>query len=238
MKCAIVCQARMTSIRLPGKVLSIIKNKPLLEYHLERVRASHLPVILATSTDVTDDPIATLGHKLSIPVFRGDLANVLDRYWTCAKKYALDIIIRTTGDCPLIDGHLIKTGFDVFIKKRPDYLSNTLTRTFPRGFDFEIFTQKALHAAHQHARTSFEKEHVTPYIWQTKKKAFKIQQLTRSLDASRFRVTVDTQEDFLLIKKLIEIYQAHTKQAEEIIKLLEMHPEVVQLNAQVKQKTT
>lgn len=237
MKTAIITQARMSSTRLPGKVLLKINHKTLLEYHLERVQKSEIPVIVATSTDQKDDAIFQLCEIIKVPVFRGDLNNVLSRYYDCANKFNLDIIIRVTSDCPLIDGELIVKGLAPFKKQRVDYLSNTVKRTFPRGFDFEIFTMQALTTAYQNANTTFETEHVTPFIWQNKQKQFTIQAFTQKSDSSRYRIAVDTKQDFDAVKELIEKYQANTKTVAEIIKLLDSHPEIVRINAHIEQKS-
>ena len=236
MKIAIITQARMSSTRLPGKVMLKINHKTLLEYHIERAQKSNIPIIVATSLDQQDGAIIQLCNNMSVPVFRGSLYNVLSRFYHCAKKYKLNTIIRITSDCPLIDGELIAQGLIQFNKLGADYLSNTVERTFPRGFDFEIFTIDALTKAYKNATLDFQKEHVTPYIWQNKQKQFTIHAFTQKRVAANFRLTVDTPEDFQAVAELIEKYRADTKNVNEIINILDTHPEIVQINAHIEQK--
>ncbi len=236
MNTVIIVQARTSSTRLPNKVLLKISNKTLLEYHVERARKSKLPIIVATSEDSRDDAIIKVGNTLAVSIFRGDLNNVLKRFYLCALKYKVDIIIRTTADCPLVDGELIKDGFIEFKKTSADYLSNTLIRTYPRGFDFEIFTFAALEKAFRSVHNSTDREHVTPYIL-SHNDAFRIKQHTRLPNKSDYRLTVDTLKDLAVIKILIEKYHADEKNCNEIIDILDAHPEIVNINKSVQQKT-
>ena len=237
MDVAIISQARIGSTRLPGKVLLNINDKSLLEYHIERLKWSFLPVIIATTVSKRDDSIIKICQDTETMFFRGDEDNVLCRYYKCAVKNKIDIIIRVTSDCPLADGSLIKNGIELFKKHRVDYLSNTVNRTFPRGFDFEIFTFKALEEAYANADTMPEKEHVTPYIWKTHPDKFKILDFKNDIDKSKYRITVDMKEDFALMKKLIEDFDAGKKTYKEIIELLDSNPNVANINKDVKQKT-
>ena len=236
MKIGIITQARMTSTRLPGKVLQKIANKTLLEYHIERAQQAGFPVVIATSTDHTDDAIEQLCQIKQWQYFRGDLENVLSRYYHAAQTYHFETIVRITSDCPFIDGQLIKEGYQIFKDTHCEYLSNTVHRTYPRGFDFEIMTSSALEKAYLHATEDFEKEHVTPYIWKTHPDQFRIEQFTQRKDYSDFRITVDTKEDFEVIQQLIEDYHADKMRYNEIIQLLIDHPEIVAINKNVEQK--
>ncbi len=230
MNTAILTQARMASTRLPGKVLMTISGKTILEYHCKRALWSGLPVIVTTTTNAIDNAIVLVCQKLNLPYFAGDSLNVLKRYYNCARQFRLDCIIRITADCPLIDGHLIHKGLKQFQLTKPDYLSNTLTRTYPQGFDFEIFTFEMLEEAYTHARDAFEKEHVTPYIWRNTSKRFTIHQFKRSADNSYYKVAIDKQSDFQMIRKLIIQYRADIKSCEEIIAILDRHPEIATIN--------
>lgn len=236
MKTAIITQARTSSTRLPKKVLKKIQDKTLLEYHLERAQQSGYPVIVATSTDPQDQPIANLCKEKDFYLFRGDLEDVLSRYYTCAMLYNLQTIVRITSDCPLIDGQLIDHALKKFTSHHVDYLSNTVKRTFPRGFDFEIMTMQALEKACINAKKRSEREHVTPYIWQSHPDDFKIEHFIQSPDESGYRITVDTLEDFSVVKILIEQYQADKMSYADIIKVLHKHPEISEINSQVIQK--
>lgn len=234
-----IIQARMTSTRLPGKVLMDIDGKPMLLYVVKRIKWSKLidEFVVATSTNQIDNPIIDFCKKNDIDYFRGNLEDVLSRYYFAAKKYKADIIVRVTSDCPLIDGTLIDEGLTTFKKSNVDYLSNTLVRTFPRGFDFEIFTFKALEKAFKEATSRFEREHVTPFIEMfAKKNRFNVKNMESNQDKSKYRITVDTKEDIDLIRVLIKNYRADSKNREEIIKILDNNPEIVKINSHVKQK--
>lgn len=235
-KIVAVIQARMSSTRLPGKVMMRIDGKPMLQYVVDRTMwaKSLSAVVVATSTDKSDDVIANYCKMQKIDYFRGSLEDVLGRYFHCAEKYSQDIVVRVTSDCPLIDGNLIDQGLKKFLKNGVDYLSNTVERTYPRGFDFEIFTGVALEKAYSKARDPWDREHVTPFIYNSRE--FKIGNLKNRQDKSKFRITVDTQEDFEVVKLLIDRFDAHKKGAQEIINILEKHPEISVINEKIRQK--
>ncbi|SDX67477.1 cytidylyltransferase domain-containing protein [Hymenobacter psychrophilus] len=237
-KFGIISQARMTSTRLPGKVLKLIGGRPLLDYHVARLQASGLPLYLATTTNATDDPLAAFGAAHQLPVWRGPEDDVLARYQQCAAAHALDVIVRVTSDCPLLDGELIAQAVQQYLAADNPrlYLSNVLERTYPRGFDFEVFSRELLEEAFHHATTVSDREHVTPYIHQNRSGRVQFQHVTRPTDRSAYRLTVDTAEDFELIRRLLEEHQADALGAEELIALLEKHPELVAINAHIEQK--
>lgn len=238
LRIAIISQARMTSTRLPGKVLLPAGGDTLLGWHLRRLRLTGLPVLLATTTNATDDVLADFGAAHGLPVWRGDEHDVLSRFQQCAQAHDLEAVVRVTSDCPLIAPELIAEGV-VRYQAAADprlYLSNVLERTYPRGFDFEIFSRELLEEAARQATQPAEREHVTPYINQNRAGTVRLAHLTRPADASRFRLTVDTAEDFALARTLLADYGAGNLNAEELIALLERHPELVALNAGVDQK--
>lgn len=234
----IITQARMTSTRLPGKILKVVNNKTLLHYHIERLQKTGLPVVIATTTNKTDDAVQEFAENQQLACYRGSENNVLSRFREAALQNKLDIIIRVTSDCPLIDPHLIRTGLEKYIQlNNPSlYLSNTLERSFSRGFDFEIFSFSLLEDAFKNARDESDLEHVTPYIWKNKSgnvERYPIRQLENN---SNFRITVDTAEDFELIKQLIEKYHADQLSYNEIELILHRHPELVAINKEIEQK--
>src|SRR3989344_2330215 len=200
-----IIQARMTSTRLPGKVLAKIREKPMVTYVVNRTKRSKLidEVLVATSINKADNSIVSFCKEKKIKCFRGSLNNVLERYYEAARKEKADIVVRVTADCPLIDGGLIDQGIKQFKQTEVDYLSNTVKRTFSRGFDFEVFSFKALAKAYKNAKSEYDKEHVTPYIWKNRDNSYKIGYFTQKKDLSGYRITVDTKEDFLVIKQLI-----------------------------------
>lgn len=229
----------MTSTRLPGKVLKKINGKSILEYHIDRLKGCNVELIIATTTNTTDNPIITLCEQQNIKYFRGDEQNVLSRYYLCAKENKLDIIIRVTSDCPLLDKDLINKGINLFAQNftKNLYLSNCLERSFPRGFDFEIFTFEKLKEAFLNAKEQSDLEHVTPYLHQNKGKNMIFQNIKNTVDKSNYRITLDTQNDFNLIEKLIIDYQANLKTHQEITNILDNNPELVKINFNEVQKS-
>lgn len=234
----IITQARMGSTRLPGKVLRTIRGTAILEYHVRRLQASQLPVYIATTTLPEDDAIAELARQLAVPCFRGDVDDVLSRYFNTATHFGLEVVVRVTSDCPLVDGAVLAAEVARYVAAADPqlYLSNGLVRTFPRGLDFEVFSYELLAEAQQHAASLSDREHVTPYIHQNRSGNVHFAQAVRETDASRFRVTLDTAEDFRLLEVLLGQYHADTLSADQLITLLEAHPEAVAINAEIEQK--
>ncbi len=228
----------MTSTRLPGKVLQPIAGRPLLHYHVKRVLQSGLPLYLAVTTNAADDPLVEFALAANLPFTRGNEHDVLSRYQQCATQYNLDILVRVTSDCPLLDGALIAQGVHDYVQQNDPrlYLSNVLHRTYPRGLDFEIFSRELVEEAALKATLDSDREHVTPYIHQNRSGKVRFQHVVLPQDHSQYRLTVDTAEDFLLIQQLIEQYQADTLSTDSLISLLAQHPELVALNAHVEQK--
>lgn len=234
----IITQARTTSTRLPGKVLLEAGGRTILEHHIRRAEQSGIPVIVATTTNPTDDAIVVEAERLGARVFRGSEHDVLSRFAGAVREFSLDTVVRITSDCPLIDGHLIRTGVDRFLEigDGDAYVSNVIERTFPRGFDFEVFSAASLNEADQRAAQEADREHVTPYLHQNRSGRTVFSHITRSPDASRYRVTLDTTDDLTALRTLIEAFDAAHLDAEGIIDLLDAHPELVSINAHVEQK--
>jgi spore coat polysaccharide biosynthesis protein SpsF len=231
----------MASTRLPGKSLAPVLGRPLLYYVTQRLKQLKHPVevVVATSEEESDDPIEAWCLDHQVLCFRGSHEDVLDRYLKAARRFSADVIVRITGDCPLIDPVVVDQAIDQFLEHYPDYdyLSNTVQRTFPRGLDVEVFKRSALERAHEEAFHTEEREHVTPYLWRHPE-TFSLGSLYHKEDLSDHRWTVDTEDDFALITKLIEAAwpknRAFTFQ--ELLKLVEAHPEWEAMNAHIKQK--
>ena len=237
----IITQARTTSTRLPGKVLIEVAGRTLLEHHLDRLAWSGHQVLVATTVNESDDPIATIARARGLSVYRGSEDDVLSRFDGCARENALDVVVRVTSDCPLIDGHLIRAAIDEWLAAGDSYLylSNGLQRTFPRGFDFEVFSAVALHEAAQDATEPPQREHVTPYLYANGNGRMTLRNVPlddRGTDESRFRITLDTTDDLAVIRRLIEDHGALSLGYEEIIGVLREHPEVAALTSHVEQK--
>ena len=204
MKNLCIIQARMGSTRLPGKVLLKIKDIPLLEYELKRVKQARgiNKIVVATTVDRADNRIKDLCKKLGVDCFRGSNDDVLDRYYRCSLEYPeYNNIVRITGDCPLIDPVLIDGVISLFAKGKYDYVSNVEKETFPDGMDIEIFKKSVLAEATKKASLLSEREHVTLYIRKNKK--FKKANFSAPQDWSHFRLTVDEKQDLKVINFLV-----------------------------------
>jgi spore coat polysaccharide biosynthesis protein SpsF len=240
-KVGVVTQARTGSTRLPGKVLLTAAGRSMLDHHLDRLVAAGLDVYVATTGRSADDPVADLAERRGVPVFRGSEDDVLSRFAGCATAYDLDVVVRVTSDCPLIDGALVAEGVGRFLRLRSElgddvYLSNTLARTYPRGFDFEVFTAPALARADREATAPGDREHVTPWLYAGPHPLPHVAQVRRSVDRSQYRVTLDTVEDLELIRRLIEDHGAASLDGDGVVQVLDAHPELVALNAEVSQR--
>ena len=241
-RAGIISQVRMGSTRLPGKVLLPAAGRPLLDYHVARLRQSGLPVLLATTTAPADDVLADYAAAHGLDCHRGSETDVLARYYETAQRFGLDVIVRVTSDCPLVDGTLIGAAVGRYLADANplEFRSNSLVRSFPRGLDFEIFSMEMLTEAHAQATLPFEREHVTPYFKTNPATAGRVlnrDELCPGGDFSRFRITLDTAEDYAVIRALIEQYQAADLDVANLLDLLEAHPEIMALNAHIEQKT-
>jgi len=241
MRVEIYVQARMGSGRLPGKVLKQVLGKPMLEYLMERLERCKEAdaVYILTSTEPQDDAIVQFCKEKNYRCFRGDEQNVLDRYYQAAKKFSPDAVVRINGDCPLIDPVEVDRVINAFKKnvKDYDYVSNTISRSFPRGLDTEIFSVSALNKTHKQVTKEEEKEHVTLHMYRHPE-MFRLMSVENSSDQSSYRWTLDTEDDFKLIKAIIEaIYPKKPNFGlHDILKAYENHPEWNTINAHVQQK--
>lgn len=241
MRVVLINQARMTSTRLPGKVLKTVLDKPLLAYQLERLgRARHVTEqVVATTCNASDDPIASLCTALGVSVFRGDELDVLDRYYQAATQFGADVVVRVTSDCPVIDPAIVDQVIATFLaaEGRYDYVSNTRERTFPRGMDTEVFSMTALAQAWREARLPYEREHVTPFLYQHPER-FSILNVDSGRPLGLHRWTVDTPEDFELIQRILEDLYPENPQfcMDDILSLFDVHPEWMDINKHIRQK--
>jgi spore coat polysaccharide biosynthesis protein SpsF len=238
MNIRIVTQCRMTSTRLPGKILKLLGNQTVLEHHLRRLTALHLPITIATTTNVEDDVLENLAYQYEVDLVRGSEHNVLRRFVDVADKWNDDWIIRVTSDCPFIDAGLIQRGIQCLSdQSSPDeYVSNCFPRTFARGFDFEICNTKSLREALDRSQDPYDLEHVTPYIWQNKNGKIKLHNIADPIDQSLWRICIDTAEDLELCEVIETQYKASTMNYDEIQNLLRAHPELGAINAHIEQK--
>tara|TARA_B100000787_G_C16153399_1_gene277710 strand:- start:477 stop:1250 length:774 start_codon:yes stop_codon:yes gene_type:complete len=206
MSTAIIIQAHMSSRRLPNKVLKKYKEYSILDILIKRLKKSKKikKIIIATSKNKKDIKIVDYCKKNKILYYRGPEYDVLERYYKAAKKNKLKTIIRLTSDCPLIDIKTMDKMIYIFKKKKLDFLSNTVPHPckFPDGSDIEIFNFKTLSLTNSKARLPSEREHVTFYMWKSKK--FKTERLDNKVDLSNYRYTVDYLDDFKLICSMID----------------------------------
>lgn len=241
MTTAIIVQARMTSTRLPGKVMMPLGGRPMLACLLERLRRVTLAdkIIVATTTNATDDVIAEFCGEEGVSLHRGSEADVLSRYAEAVRKHDVDVVVRVTSDCPLLDPLLVDRIIGVYQQgqeRRIDYVSNMLEPTCPYGMAVEVFSRKALLEADAEASDPAEREHVTPFIyWRPERyvlEAFKL-----DTDLSSYRWTVDTPEDFELVQLLYnEIYPVNPLfTMSDVVELMDSHPARFHINQHIEQ---
>lgn len=227
-----IVQARMTSTRLPGKVLMEICSKPILALLVERLKSCKRidRIVIATSVDATDDVIANWCKENSVDLFRGSLDDVLDRYYNAAITFGADTIVRITGDCPLIDPGVVDEVIGRFLRGGYDRVSSG--EGYPDGLDTEVFSFEALRRAHAEAALWSEREHVTPYIWKHPEK-FRLSSIGCEEDLSAMRWTVDDPADFLFVTKIFEALYTDKKifYMDEILEFLKKNPELLKINA-------
>lgn len=236
-----IIQARMNSERLPGKVLKKILNKPLLFYLTERIKRCKMidEIIVATSKADQDDLIISFCEENDVKYFRGSENDVLLRFKEAASENNANVVVRICADSPLIDHRIIDQSIYKFLdnENNCDYLSNTIDQSYPLGMNVEVFSMDSLIKANQKALSKYEREHVTPYIYQNNQK-FKILEKHYKKNLSHLRLTVDEKEDFDLIKIIIKsLYpKKNDFTLEEIIYFLSTNKKLIQINQHVKQK--
>lgn len=233
MKIISVLQARMSSSRLPGKVLKTLCGKPMLWHQIERVNRSCLidKLIVATSDDESDDVIESLCNDMKVACYRGDLDNVLERFYRAVEHEYADYIVRLTGDCPLADYEVIDEVIKHCIKNNFDYSTNALDSTFPDGLDVEVFRFQCLSEAHAEANLPSQLEHVTPFIHQQPER-YRLGNYIGEKDLSWMRWTVDEKEDFEFVRRIYEaLYNKNPGfLMKDILVFLERNPALLEIN--------
>lgn len=231
MKSVAIVQARMGSTRFPGKVMQLVCGRPLIELLLQRLSAvrSLDQIVLATSVDPRDDPLAAHVRQLGVTVSRGSEQDVLDRYYQAAVESGADVVVRLTGDCPLIDPRLVDEAMALFKDGEADYLSNTDPPTYPDGLDIEVFTFAALECAWRHARRPAEREHVTPYLRESGR--FRVRSLRNEQDLSAVRWTVDDPQDLEVVAAVFRhFHPRHDFNWHEVVQLMQREPALFAAN--------
>lgn len=235
-----IIQARTGSTRLPNKIIKKIGDKTVLEHVIERVKQTKRidDIVIATTNEETDDIIVDYAKKNKVNYYRGSEEDVLARYYEAAKKFNSDTVVRITSDCPVIDPYIIDLLIEFYQKHNYDILTNAgpdvSQRTYPRGLDTEVFSYKALEKAYINASEKYQREHVTPYMYEN----FNNYVYKSDKDYSYHRWTLDTQEDFELIKKIFEhLYKGkHDFYLKDILNLFDNNPLLYEINQHISQK--
>jgi spore coat polysaccharide biosynthesis protein SpsF len=257
-KVVAIIQGRMSSSRLPGKILADIAGQPMLSRVMIRTsRATTLDqIIFATTTDASDDPVAEYCDLAGLDYTRGSLFDVLDRYYQTASQFKADVVVRITADCPVIDPELIDNVVNTLLEDEYDFVCNRLpppwNRTYPIGLDVEACTYKALKKAWKDAKEPQHREHVMPYFYEgvqlsvvsrqlsegISTKGFKVALLNHITDFGDYRWTVDTPEDLEFMREVYKRFDGRDDFTwKEVLDLVHDNPELAKINANVQHKT-
>lgn len=242
-RCVAIIQARMASTRLPGKVLLDLAGRPMLAWVVERARQAQTidEVVVATSNNPEDQAIIDLCEEYGFSSFRGQLNDVLDRYYQCAREFNTDLIVRLTADCPFIDPGLIDITVRAFIEADPPviFAANRLpmNRTYPIGLDVEVCSMEALEIAWREAKETHHREHVMPYFYEVVGR-FPILHLQADEDHGQMRWAVDTIEDLEFVRAVVSRFEGREDfDWREVLALLIREPALQQINLHVKHKS-
>lgn len=231
MKVVAIVQARMGSTRLPNKVMKPIGGIPMIELLLSRLSKSKElhQIVVATSVDQRNQPLADHVKKLGYQCEEGSENDVLDRFLHAAQAHQADVVVRITGDCPLVDPELVDECIRCFKAIDADYLSNANPPTYPDGLDIEVFSVNALQQAARESVNTYDREHVTPYLYKSGK--FKTSSIQHCQDLSTLRWTVDEPADFVVIEKVFKhFYPAIDFTWEEVLNLQHEQPDIFIIN--------
>lgn len=228
--CATI-EARMTSSRLPEKVLLDLHGKPVLQHIIERLKRSIYidDVVVATTVNKEDNPIVELCDKIGCKYFRGSEEDVLLRVLDAAKSVDADIIVEVTGDCPVIDWRHGDKLIEMFFSGECDYAANVIERTFPRGFDTQVFLVSVLEEVNEITKNPADHEHVSLYIY-THPERYRLLnwKADEKMNHPEFEITLDTKEDYKLIKNIYEKLYSQNEDfsAEDVVDLLLNNPQL------------
>lgn len=234
-------EARMTSSRLPGKVLMDFCGKPDLQHIIERLRRSQYvdEVVVATTVNKTDDPVIELCEQLNCKYYRGSEEDVLQRVLDTAKSVNADLIVEITGDCPVIDWRHVDYLVEMFGTGNYDYVANVIKRTFPRGFDTQVYPVAVLEEVNQLTNDPLDHEHVSLYIYNHPER-YRLGnwEAPALVHHPEFEITLDTKEDYQLIKKVYEeLYPVNQDfSCEDVVQLLLERKDIADIVADVKRK--
>ncbi len=241
MKTVAVVQARMTSTRLPGKVMLDVLGKPMLAHQLDRV--ARVPsideIVIATTVNDADDPVAAFAEREGYGLHRGSEHDVLSRFDGAVAETDADTVVRLTADCPLADPDVIELVISRYRDAAPrcDYVTNGIPRSYPAGLDAEIFSRAVLEAAAREARDPYDREHVTPFIYRNPDR-FRLLSVVLEPSLAWERWTLDELGDFALIRRVLEALlpvKPDFRMA-DVIGVLDAHPQWRSLNGSVQEK--
>ena len=238
MKVIALVQARMGSIRLPGKVLKSIGNKPMIELLLTRLsQSSELDeIVVATSEDGQNDQLQSLVESLGYRCTRGSEKDVLNRFYESAKSLKADIVVRITGDCPLVDSMLVDQCIQEYKSAQVDYFSNVDPATFPNGLDIEVMSFESIKRANNETNSEYDREHVTPYIRNSS--TFSKASMKHVEDLSHQRWSVDEPEDLIVVTNIFEHFSPNLYfDWQQVLELLQSQPKLFQANQNIKRRT-
>ena len=240
MKVVAIIQARMGSTRLPGKVLKDLCGETVLARVVNRTRRATLldELVIATTQQPADDAIVEECERLKVACFRGDEADVLDRYYQAAQQFRASAIVRVTSDCPLIDPELVDRHVRHLLDRwnHVDFVTDMSQPTFPLGLAVEALPMDVLARMKRLSQTSELKEHVTTLAY-TQPQWFRIDHILHSQDLSFLRWTVDTAEDLQLVRLIVEHFGHDRFSWQEVLPVLEQHPAWSEINRAIPQKT-
>ena len=240
-KIAATIEARMTSTRLPGKVLMPLAGKPALERMVERLKRSKYldEIAIATTVNKEDDPIVELAEKLGVKYYRGSEIDVMGRVLDTAKSVQADIIVELTGDCPLMDWRVVDRGVEEFFSGNYDCGANVIERSYPDGFDVQVFPVSILEEAANKTDDPLDREHVSRYIY-THPEEYKINHWKSGseCDWPELRVTLDEIDDYTMINTIFEklLPQNEDFTAEDVVNLAKKDEEILKINQHVQAK--
>jgi len=227
-----IIQARMGSSRLPGKVMKKIDDKYyVIDYVFKQLTYSKKIEKIVVATTVLEEDNVICDHLTSkkIEFFRGSSKDVLDRYYQCAKKFSMDIIVRITSDNPLVDPTIVDLIIENYKKQQCDYVTTAIPRTFPYGTEVEVFSFKTLENAWENAKKPSEREHVTSYIYNNLG-IFKIYNVEYSKNMSNLRWTIDRINDLKLVKLIVSKINKRPILMSDILFLYSKEPSIFELN--------
>lgn len=241
-KIVAIVEARMTSSRLPGKVILPLAGRPSTQRLVERLRRSNYidDIVVATTVNAQDDPLVDVCNKMNCRYFRGSENDVLIRVLGAAHENKADVIVEITGDCPLVDHRIVDSVIELYYSGSYDYASNVVPVSFPIGFDAQVFATSVLEKVNKLSDNPLDRVHVSSYIY-THPKIFNIVNMKAEgeLFWPELGLTLDEQQDYALLNSIYEslVRIKEDFSAQDIIELLKKNPELIAINKDVRRKT-